>query len=233
MRPRAAWRRWLPLLLLVLAALGVYAAGLHRELSLASLRAHRDLLQELATSHPVLAPLAYVVLYVAAIALSLPGGTVLTLAGGFLFGTWLGGGLAILGATLGAVLVFLIARTALGNSLRAHAEPWLRRLEAGFRADAFTYLLVLRLVPLFPFWLVNLVPASLDVPLRTYLLATLIGIAPATLILAGVGHGLGTVLDRGGTPEPGLLLRPDILLPLLGLAGLALLPLLYRRWRRT
>lgn len=225
-------KRWLPVGLLVLAALVVYATGLHRHLSLATLRDQRQALQDFVAGYPVLAPAAYVVAYAAAVALSLPGALFLTLASGFLFGTWLGGLWAVLGATAGAVAVFLIARTALGSTMRERAGPWLRRMEDGFRADAFNYLLVLRLIPLFPFWLVNLVPAFLGVPLRTFALATLLGILPATFIYAGVGNGLGAVLDSGQEPDLGLVLEPRVLLPLLGLAVLALLPVIHRHWRR-
>lgn len=227
---RAA-RRWLPLALLVAALLGVYASGLHRHLSLATLQTQRDALQAFVAAHPLAAPLAYVLAYAAAVALSLPGALFLTLAGGFLFGPWLGGLLAVLGATAGAVLVFLIARTAVGSSLRRRAGPWLQRMEAGFQADAFHYLLVLRLIPLFPFWLVNLVPALLGVPVRTFALATFLGIIPATFVYASVGNGLGAILDRGQEPDLKLVLEPQVLLPLLGLAALALLPVLYRRWK--
>lgn len=225
-------KRWLPLGLLVLAIMVAYATGLHRHLSLATLRDQRQTLQDFVATYPVLAPGTYVLAYAAAVALSLPGALFLTLAGGFLFGTWLGGLWAVLGATTGAVAVFLIARTAFGSALRQRAGPWLRRMEDGFRADAFNYLLVLRLVPLFPFWLVNLVPALLGVPLRTFALATLLGILPATFIYAGVGNGLGAVLDSGQEPDLGLVLKPEILLPLLGLAALALLPVIHRHWRR-
>lgn len=227
---RAA-RRWLPLALLVAALLGVYASGLHRHLSLATLQTQRDALQAFVAAHPLAAPLTYVLAYAAAVALSLPGALFLTLAGGFLFGPWLGGLLAVLGATAGAVLVFLIARTAVGSSLRRRAGPWLQRMEAGFQADAFHYLLVLRLIPLFPFWLVNLVPALLGVPVRTFALATFLGIIPATFVYASVGNGLGAILDRGQEPDLKLVLEPQVLLPLLGLAALALLPVLYRRWK--
>ncbi len=226
------WRRCLPAVALLAALALVYAAGLHRHLSLATLQEHRGALRAFVAEHPAAAPLAYVLVYATAVALSLPGALVLTLTGGFLFGTWLGGALAVVGATAGAIGVFLIARTALGSGLRDRAGPWLRRMEAGFREDAFSYLLVLRLVPLFPFWLVNLVPAALGVPLRTFAAATLVGVVPATLVYAGVGNGLGAVLERGGSPELGLVLEPRVLLPLLGLALLALVPVAHRRWRR-
>jgi uncharacterized membrane protein YdjX (TVP38/TMEM64 family) len=227
----AAWRRWLPLVGLVVVAAAVYASGLHRELSLAGLQRNRQALQDLVASYPLLAPLAFVALYATATALSLPGALFLTLTGGFLFGTWLGGLLSVLGATTGACAVFLIARSSLGAALRERAGSWLQRLEAGFRRDAFSYLLVLRLVPLFPFWLVNLVPALLGIPLATFALATFLGIIPGGLVYAGVGNGLGAVLDRGQEPDLGLILEPQVLLPLLGLAVLALLPALYRRWK--
>jgi uncharacterized membrane protein YdjX (TVP38/TMEM64 family) len=227
----AAARRWLPLLALVMVAVAVYATGLHRELSLAGLQRHREALQGFVAARPLLAAGAFVLLYAVATALSLPGALFLTLSGGFLFGTWLGGMLSVIGATAGAAVLFLIARSSLGAALRARAGPWLQRLEAGLRRDAFSYLLVLRLVPLFPFWLVNLVPAVLDVPLGVFTLATFLGIIPGALVYAGVGNGLGAVLDRGGEPDLGLILEPQVILPLLGLAALALLPVLYRHWR--
>jgi uncharacterized membrane protein YdjX (TVP38/TMEM64 family) len=104
-------------------------------------------------------------------------------------------------------------------------------MEAGFRENAFNYLLVLRLIPLFPFWLVNLVPAFLGVPLRTYVVATLLGIIPGSLVYASVGNGLGVVFDQGDTPDLGIIFKPAILGPILGLAALALLPVVYRRYK--
>jgi uncharacterized membrane protein YdjX (TVP38/TMEM64 family) len=236
MSPRAkattgGWRRWLPLLLLLVALALVYGTGLHRQLSLETLRTQREALQGFVAARPLAAPLVFVLAYAGAVALSLPGGLFLTLAGGFLFGTLLGSVLSVTGATIGAVAIFLVARTALGSSLRDRAGPWLKRMEAGFREDAFSYLLVLRLIPLFPFWLVNLVPAVLGVRLPTFALATLIGIIPGSLVYTSVGNGLGAVLDHGGEPDIGLILKPQVLGPLLGLAALALLPVLYRRWK--
>ncbi len=230
---KAAWRRWLPLAVLVAVGVAVYASGLHHELSLAGLQHRRGTLQALVAAHSLLAPLAFVAVYASAIALSLPGALFLTLAGGFLFGTWLGGLLSVVGATLGAVAVFLVARSSLGAALRERAGPWLQRLEAGFRRDALSYLLVLRLVPVFPFWLVNLVPAFLGVSLRNFALATFLGIIPGCFVYAGVGSGLGTLLDRDEQPDLRLILEPQVLLPLLGLAALALLPALYRRWQNA
>lgn len=222
-------RRLLPLLLLLGVGALVVATGAHEALGFENLRRHREALLALVAERPVASALLYVLLYAASVALSIPGAVVLTLAGGFLFGTALATILVVIGATAGAVLVFLIARSALGETLRAKAGPWLARMAEGFREDAFNYLLVLRLVPIFPFWLVNLVPAFLGVPLGTFALATALGIVPGSLVFASVGAGLGAVFDRGDEPDLGVILEPAVLLPLLGLAALALLPVVYRR----
>lgn len=227
----ATLRRLLPLGLVGLALVLVLATGAHEALSFESLRRHRGALLELVAARPVAAALLYVLLYALAVALSVPGALILTLAGGFLFGTVLATALVVVGATLGAVLLFLIARTAVGEPLRARAGPWLAKMAHGFNRDAFSYLLVLRLVPVFPFWLVNLVPALLGVPLSTFALATAIGIVPGSLVYASVGAGLGAVFDRGGEPDLGLILEPRVLLPLLGLAALALVPVAWRRFK--
>lgn len=226
---RPALTRYAPLALLGLGLVAFVALGGHRYVSFEALGQHRDTLTAWVAAHRVLAPLLYVGIYAAAIACSLPGGVILTVTGGFLFGTLLGGACALVGASLGATATFLAARTALRDVMRARAGPALQRMEAGFRRDAFSYLLVLRLVPLFPFFLVNLVPALLGVPLRTYVVATVIGIVPGTFVFASVGRGLGAVLDAGGTPDLGIVFTPPVLLPILGLAGLALVPVVYKR----
>ncbi|MGE5147849.1 MAG: TVP38/TMEM64 family protein, partial [Candidatus Eiseniibacteriota bacterium] len=107
----------------------------------------------------------------------------------------------------------------------------LQRMEEGFRRNALSYLLVLRLIPVFPFWLVNLVPAFLNVPLRVYVLGTFLGIIPGTAVFASIGNGLGALLADCRKPDVGVVFQPMILLPLLGLAVLALLPALFKRWR--
>lgn len=230
-RRGSTWRRLLPLVI-VAGMIGMaLALGLDEYLNFEALRANRAALLALVAERPALTALGFVAIYAAAVALSLPGALILTLAGGFLFGTALATVLVVIGATLGACAIFLIARSALGDLLRARAGPWLGRMEAGFRRNALSYLLVLRLIPIFPFWLVNLVPAFLGVPLATFALATFVGIIPGSVVYASVGAGLGAVFEQGGTPDLGIILEPEILLPLIGLALLALLPLAYRRWR--
>ncbi|HSK38381.1 MAG TPA: TVP38/TMEM64 family protein [Arenibaculum sp.] len=229
--PRASLRRFVPLALLAAGFVLFFALGLDEHVSLEALADNRETLRAYVEDHVLLAAGAYVAVYALAVALSIPGAVVLTLAGGFLFGTGLATVCVVAGATIGAVGVFLAARTAFAGALRRRAGPWLTRLEAGFAENAFSYLLVLRLVPLFPFWLVNLVPAFLGVPLGTFALATLIGLIPGRFVYASVGNGLGAVIDAGGEPDVSIILDPEILLPLLGLALRALRPAAYRQLR--
>lgn len=227
---KGALRRFLPLAIL-LAGLGVFfALGLDRYVTLDTLRDNRQALTGWVAENWALAALIYVIAYIAMVAFSLPGGLVATLTGGFLFGTLFGGLLTIFGATVGATAIFLAAKTALGDALRAKAGPGLRRIEQGFGENAFSYMLVLRLVPLFPFFLVNLAPAFLGVPLRTYVIATFFGIMPATFVFASLGNGLGAVFDAGREPDLGLITEPQIIGPILALALLALVPVIYRRF---
>ena len=224
--------RFLPLLVLAGGLAAFFALGLQRYVTFEALAHHRETLLRWVAEHPLSAPLAFTLVYILAVAFSVPGGALLTLTGGFLFGVVCGTVYALIGATIGATALFLAARTAFGDLLRAKAGSALQRMEAGFRRDAFSYLLVLRLVPLFPFFLVNLVPAFLGVRLGAYVGATAAGIIPATFVFASVGNGLGAVFDAGDRPDVlGVLLTPRVLLPILGLAVLALIPVIYRRMK--
>ncbi|MGI9501435.1 MAG: TVP38/TMEM64 family protein [Geminicoccaceae bacterium] len=223
-------KRLLPVVVLVAAAIGVFASGLHNYLTFDSLREHRETLLSLVDQHTALAPLVFIAIYAVATAMSLPGGLILTIGGGFLFGTWLGGLYVIIGATLGATIIFLIAKTALGDMLKQKAGPWVAKMEAGFKENEFSYMLILRLVPLFPFWLVNLVPAFLGVSLSTYVIATFVGIIPGSFAYASAGNGLGAVFDQGGAPGLEILADPKVWGPMVALVALALVPIIYKRF---
>ncbi|MGE0657962.1 MAG: TVP38/TMEM64 family protein [Reyranellaceae bacterium] len=226
-----AWRRYLPLVALLAGAAAFFALGGHRYLTWEALRDNHAMLQDWVAAHAVLAALVFFGVYIVCTALSLPFGSLLTLAGGFLFGIVPASLIVVVAATLGAAIVFLAARSAVGDALRARAGGFLARMEQGFRDNAFSYLLFLRLVPVFPFWLVNIVPALVGMRLAPYVLATLIGILPGTVVFASVGNGLGHLFESGGTPDFAILLEPQILLPMLALAALSLAPVLYRRWK--
>jgi uncharacterized membrane protein YdjX (TVP38/TMEM64 family) len=229
---RPAWRRLWPIGLILAVLALAYALGLHRLLSFEALAAHRASLGGFVAAQPLAAALAYLAAYVAVVAFSLPGGAVMTLAGGFLFGPWLGAGLAVAGATIGACLLFLAARHALAEVLERRAGPLLGRVREELRRGGFWYLLSLRLLPVVPFWLVNLAPALAGMALSPYAAATFLGIIPATVVYAGIGAGLGQVFEAGGRPDLSVVFSPGILLPLLGLAALSLLGAWWRRRQR-
>ena len=251
-----AWaKRLWPLLLLLAAMALVFAMGWHRYLTLQELVERREALRTSIAGHTllaILAILAFMAIYAATVALSLPGAAVLTLAGGFLFG-WFWGALAsVAAATTGAIVIFLIARSSLGEPLAARAGPWLAKLRVGFKEDAFNYLLFLRLVPIFPFWLVNLAPALLGVGLPTYALATLIGIIPGSFAYSIAGKGLDSLivaqqaahqscLAKMGSDaeelcpfvlEPRALLTPGLIAGFVALGLVALIPIAVKRFRR-
>lgn len=222
-------KRWLPLAILVAGLVLFFALGGQRYVSFQTLHEHHEELHHFVATNGLAAGLFFVLAYVLVTAFSLPGGAVMTVFGGYVFGPYLATGYIVIAATAGATILFLVARSTLGAALRERAGPFLKKMEAGFRENALSYLLVLRLVPLFPFWLVNLVPAFLGVPLRTFVIATLIGIIPGTFVYASLGGGVGALLDTGGEPDLGLIFHANILLPLVGLALLALLPVVYKR----
>ena len=221
--------RFAPILLIGSAIAAAFAFGIGDYLSFDALRDNRELLVIFVADHALVAILGFIALYAVSTALSLPGGAALSIAGGFLFGSVFGTLWIVTGATLGAIIIFLAAKTALGDSLKSKAGPWLKKMEAGFRDNAFNYLLVLRLVPLFPFFVVNLVPAFLGVGLKTFLAATAIGIIPGTFVFASVGAGLGSVFEQGGDFSPASALTPEVIIALVGLAVLALIPVGYEK----
>ena len=235
-RPGA--KRWLRLLPLAVIAIGIvvaFSSGATRYLSLDALQARSHTLVAFAQAHPVQCAAAYMGLYAAVVAFSLPGALIMTLSGGFLFGQVWGSAAAVAGASAGAVIMFLVARTAVGDALRRKAEAsggLLRKLEAGIRENAFTALLTMRLIPALPFWLVNIAAGLVKMSLSTYAAATVLGIIPSTVIYAGIGAGLSRVFASGGKPDLHMIFEPQVLLPLIGLAGLSFAPLLWKTWRK-
>ena len=222
-------KRLLPLLVLVLGLVAFFAFDLDSYASCDALGEHRQFLLDYVAQNRVLASLIFLAVYTVAVAFSLPGGAILSIAGGFLFGLPFGVLFVLIAATLGATALYLIAKTALGDALRAKAGPWMAKMADGFQENAFNYLLVLRLVPLFPFWLVNLVPALLGVSLGTFFVATFIGIVPGTIVFVGFGQALGSIFDSGGECTLSGVLTPQVIVALVGLAVLALIPVVYKK----
>jgi uncharacterized membrane protein YdjX (TVP38/TMEM64 family) len=248
-KPPSLWRRLtLLIVVVVIGVIAYYAAG-HGEISLASLIRHRAAINDFVTAHQVAAVLAYIGLYIVVVGFSVPGATFLTVTGGFLFGLAVGASAAVIGATIGATLIFLAARTALGEPLLKRAGPRATKLAQGFRQDAFSYLLFLRLVPAFPFFLVNLVPAFAGVRLAPFVAATALGIIPGAVVFAFAGTGLDSVIAAQESAHRDCLaagradcqfsfdaksvLTPELLGALVALGLLALLPVVVRRLRRS
>jgi uncharacterized membrane protein YdjX (TVP38/TMEM64 family) len=240
-----AWRRFLPLVVLVALAALALAMGWHKYLTFEHLAMNREMLRDFVATNQLVALATFALIYVVVVALSLPGGALLTITGGFLFG-WLAGGLTtVIAATIGASILFVVARSALCETLAARAGPWLGKLRAGFQEDALNYLLFLRLVPAFPFWLVNLAPALLGVSLRVFVIGTFFGIIPGTFAFAVVGTGLDSVIDAQIAANPGCLQGADcafqfdpsalvtreILIAFAALGIIALLPVFIKRLR--
>ncbi len=191
---RALLARSAPLAIVVAITALALALGWHRELSLSALLERRAMAETFVSQHWIAAVAGYTALYVAVTALSLPCASFLTIFGGLIFGALTATVAALAGATTGATVIFLMAKSALGECLTRRAGPRVEKVAAGFRADAFNYLLFLRLVPFFPFWLVNLVPALCGVPLRTFVVASALGMIPGTFAYAFFGAGLDSAI---------------------------------------
>jgi uncharacterized membrane protein YdjX (TVP38/TMEM64 family) len=251
--PAAAARfrltRVLPLAVIVLVSVTVIAMGWYRYLSPGALIGHRDAIDAFVAEHQIAALAVFAGVYALAVALSLPGAALLTVCGGVVFGALAGGLAALVGATVGATAIFLIAKSALGGWLVRRAGGRTENLAAGFCADAFHYLLFLRLVPIFPFWLVNLVPALCGVRLMTFITATALGIIPGTFAFAIFGAGLDSAIavqaaayracvTARGTGcmldfDLSAALTPQLIIGLVALGVLSLAPIAVKRWRAS
>ena len=224
--------RIVPIAVLAMGTVAFFALGLHHYLDYEEFAARRGDLLAWRDRHQELAVAIFLAAYIGLVALSIPGAICLTILGGFLFGTVAGTIYAVIGGTIGACTVFLAARYVAHDWLRARAGPAVRRMEAGFSEHALSYLLVLRLLPIFPFWLVNLAPALLGMRLRTFAIGTLLGIIPGALVYTLIGRGLGGVIDAGSKPDLAIVFEPEVLAPLIGLSLMALAPVIYRRLKR-
>ncbi|MGH1575867.1 TVP38/TMEM64 family protein [Planktotalea sp.] len=222
--------RYLPLIVILVVAI-VGAFTLKDYLSFDALRDNREALIGFRDSNYLIAVLGFIAIYTAVVAFSLPGATIVTLTGGFLFGTVFGTVFNVTGATVGATLIFLAARYGFGEKLGAKLESSdgaVKKIKDGIDENQWSMLFIIRLVPAVPFFIANLIPAFLEVPLHRYVISTFLGIIPGTLVFTSVGAGLGEVFAKGESPDLGIIFEPHILLPILGLSALSLLPILIK-----
>lgn len=237
-----AVRRYGPIAALACLLAFAWKMGWFDQVSLSSLVRNREWLLAFVAAHALLSFGAYILLYALLVAVSFPGASLLTLASGLLFGGLAGGTASVIAATIGAAAIFLAARSSFGQLLQRRAGGFVGRLAEGFRRDSFSYLLFLRLTPIFPFWVVNIVPALLNMRLGPYVAATFVGIIPGTFAYAFVGAGLGSVIAAQEQANPGCgkagacsidvsaLITPQLLIAFTALGFAALIPVALRRF---
>ncbi|MEM7462615.1 MAG: TVP38/TMEM64 family protein [Pseudomonadota bacterium] len=235
-------KRFIPAVLVVLFLVTAWLAGWFDYFSLSNLIMNREELATYAHDHQFFAMAIYALIYTALVAISFPGASLLTVAAGFVFGGLAGGLLTVFAATAGSVIIFSIARSSFGDFLAKKAGPFISKMVDGFNRDAFNYLLMIRLTPIFPFWVVNIVPALLNVRLLPYAIATFLGIIPGTFAYSFVGAGLGSVIEAQEAANPGCadagtceidpssLVTPQIIWAMLGLAAISILPIVIRKF---
>ena len=223
--------RLIPVAILVIGFGAILAFDLHNYLRLSALQQHHADLVAWRQDNGIVAVLAYIGIYALVTALSIPGAVVLSIAGGLLFGLLVGVIAVVVGATLGAIGVFMAVRFGVGEGITKSAHSSIKKMEAGFRHNAFSYLLLLRLIPIFPFFLVNIVPGLFGIPLSTFALTTFIGIIPGAFAYVSVGNGLGAVFSLDTLPGLEIIVTTEVLLPIISLVALALAQLGYKRWQ--
>lgn len=230
---RSPLGRNLPLIAIAVgAALGWWLLG--DRISFQALADNREALIAFRDANYAVAALGFIAVYVLIVAFSLPGATIATLTGGFLFATFPGALFNVIAATLGASAIFLAARSGIGAHMGARlegSEGLVKRIKAGIDENQWSMLFLIRLVPAVPFFVANLVPALVGVPLFRFVVSTFLGIIPGAVVYTSVGAGLGQVFERGETPDLGIIFEPHILLPILGLCLLAALPILLKAVR--
>ncbi|SEN11298.1 TVP38/TMEM64 family protein [Palleronia pelagia] len=230
---RSKWVRRLPIIAIAVVAL-VGAFTLRDYLSFETLSENREALIAFRDANYLATVLVFIAAYVAIVAFSLPGATIATLTGGFLFSTFPGALFNVTGATLGAICIFLAARWGLGDRLAARmdaSDGMVSRIKQGIDENEWSILFLIRLVPAVPFFVANLVPAFVGVALWKFAVTTFFGIIPGAVVYTSVGAGLGEVFARGETPNLGIIFEPHILLPILGLCLLTALPIILKAVR--
>lgn len=225
-------KKWIPLIIIIILMLIAYFSGVTQYLTFENIKENRHLILSYIDQYPFLTLSLFVLLYIVMTALSLPGGALLSIIGGFLFGVPLSTIYVVVGATIGATIIFLAARSAIGDLLKRKAGPFLSKMDTGFQKNTASYLLFLRLIPLVPFWLVNIAPAFFNVKTRTYLWTTFVGIIPGAYVFTQAGNGLGAIFDSGKEFSIETVFNIEVKIALVVLALFALIPIFVKRLRR-
>lgn len=222
----------IPIIVIILFMLLAWWFGLTKYFNFETIKENRNQLLDYVQSYPVLAPLSFIAIYTCITALSIPVAIYMTLLGGFLFPQPFSTLYVVIGATLGASILFIAASTALKDVLRERAGSRLEKMRQGFQENAAGYLLFLRLIPLFPFWLVNIAPAFFEVPFFTFFWTTALGITPGAFVYSQVGTGLGSIFESGEEFTIDKLLNQDVKIAFVALGVFILIPTIYRTWKK-
>ena len=229
----SAFVKRLPLIVIAIVAI-LGAVFLRDYLTFDALSENRETLLSFRDANYLLTALVFIAAYVVIVAFSLPGATIATLTGGFLFATFPGALFNITGATIGATVIFLAARWGFGEKLGAKlegADGIVKKIKDGIDENQWSMLFLIRLVPAVPFFMANLIPSFLEVPTRRFVISTFFGIMPGAVVFTSVGAGLGEVFERGETPNLGIIFEPFIIGPIIGLCVLAALPIVIKALR--
>lgn len=224
-------KKFAPLLIILGLSITAWMFDLHHYFSFETFKTHQKALEQFIANHFVLSLFLYAATYISVVALSLPAATFMTLAGGFLFGQWIGTSVVVISATVGACFLFLSARMASSDLVSKKAGGFAIKMQKGFQESALSYLLTLRLIPLFPFVAVNVAAALFQIPLKTFALGTFFGIIPGSFVYVSMGVALQEVIQKPDF-SPSIVLDPKILLAFIGLGILSLLPVLYKRLKK-
>ena len=229
------WTRHLPLAaILTVALVGTFT--LRDFLTFATLHDNREALVAFRDANYVGMVAVFMAVYVLIVSFSLPGGAVASVTGGFLFGLLPGTAVNVIAATIGASVIFLAARWGLGRILSAKldaTEGKTHRFVDSLHENEVAVMFMMRLVPVVPFFVANLLPALVGVKFRHFLVTTALGIVPGGLVFTSIGVGLGEVFDRGEDPDLSLLWEPQVIGPMIGLALLSALPMILKALRRN
>lgn len=226
-------RLWhiLPLAIIIVAAIVVYAVGLNTYFRIETLRTHRHQLVEMVSHHYAATVFAFMGIVIAVVALSIPADALLAVASGFLFHQPWATVYMVIASTIGAVIIFSVARLAISAAWRARTTTAFSNMEQGFKRNAISYLLFLRFIPFSPFWLINLLAAFFNVPFWTFAWTTLVGIIPGSFVHAQAGEGLGAILDSGQPFSLHTIFNVQVTVALIALAIFALIPVVIRKIR--
>ncbi len=220
-------KRWLPLLTLSIGLFLFFYFDLSQYFNFVTIKKYHDILKTWTNQHFLLSYFSFMAIYLLAVAISFPGASFLTIVAGFLFGIFWGTLNVVLSASLGALCIFLAVKNALAPWLTKKTSGWLEKMRTGFQRNAIQYLLILRLIPIFPFWVVNIIPALFNMQTSLFFITTFFGIMPGSFVYVLLGDGLGNLFITDQTPNLNIIFTPAIFIPLVILALLSFSPTLY------